>query len=297
MSKKFLMLICRIIILTDNCLRVLRAKIKDKKVAFSLLDKTGHLVSEASSIPIYYKGQDIIIVFYKKYFSHSLWRSQEFSLFYRHKNILKRPLLDFGCGDGSFSSVLFEKINYGVDIDEDALKVAAKYKIYDQLICISYKDSNIPLRTESVGSVFSNSVLEHVIDLEKIISEIYRVLVKGGIFMFTVPTIQFKVDLATYFGNKDSERINEQFYHRHLLEEAQWIKLLQDMGFTIVNFQPYQPYWFTIMYRLINSFGLWKIMGLKMPPHFLKRLFIKIIKNSTFKTKKGGNIFVVAEKK
>lgn len=111
--------------------------------------------------------------------AHSFWRAQELSLFLKHLNIFQRPILDFGCGDGTFASLIFKEIDYGADIDNEALAVAAKYTIYKELLTIN--NSLIPLKSGTVSSVISNSVLEHCLDLNKILFEISRVLKKKDI--------------------------------------------------------------------------------------------------------------------
>ena len=58
---------------------------------------TGHIPNRKN----YEDG--IVIVDYDDE-SHKLWRAQEFSLFFQNINLLKRPILDLGCGDGSFSA-------------------------------------------------------------------------------------------------------------------------------------------------------------------------------------------------
>jgi SAM-dependent methyltransferase len=270
----------------------------EQLVKSSELDKTGRVISRAIPIEILYKNKNLIVPFYKNSVSHSLWRSQEFSLFLNNKKLFKGPVLDFGCGDGSFTSVLFDRIDYGADIDKKALEIARDYNIYEKLVYISTDNSLLSIDSGTIGVVFSNSVLEHVVDLNTALSEIHRVLMPHGIFMFTVPVKQFARDLARYFGEKESIRINKLFYHRNLLEEEDWISLLGQVGFSIDSIIHYQPGWFTFFYKIFSISGIGRICNLTIHvfPWPLKRLIAGIVKKSINETLNGGNIFFITRK-
>jgi SAM-dependent methyltransferase len=262
------------------------------------LDKTGRVVSNPEPLEILWNDDKVL---YAKFDSlgFSFWRAQELSLFRAHKDLLERPLLDFGCGDGSFASLLFQKVDYGLDIDADALETAARFGLYETTVQSTI--SSIPLADCTVRSVVSNSVLEHLADLKGVLLEINRVLVPGGTFVFTVPVKQFERDLAKYFGSKESRRINRNFYHRNLLEVDEWAHLLKESGFSITKLEQYQPDWFTFWFRMFRLFGdrglavlfpnirdvVWRLYNQK---------FLEMVKISIDQTIVGSNIFVVAQK-
>ncbi|MBF0472172.1 MAG: class I SAM-dependent methyltransferase [Nitrospirae bacterium] len=259
-------------------------------------DGTGVVLSDLKHIPIIYQDIDTVFAMYDL-ISHSFWRSQEFSLFLQHIKLLTPPIADFGCGDGSFASVLLKNINYGIDIDVDALNIAAKYGIYDKII--KSENNIIPLGDGVVNSVFSNSVLEHTVELETMLSEINRILAKGGNLIFTVPVARFTEDFAKYFGKKASDRANRQAYHRNLFDADWWTNTLHKHGFKIVTIKHYQPDWFTFYYwmsRFIDKVGLIS-NELKMKIwEKCKDSAIKMIKTSIKDTNEGANIFIIARK-
>lgn len=261
-------------------------------------DKTGLLVKEARPLKVLWKDSDIIWVDYDS-LSHSFWRAQELSLFAKHPDAMKEPVLDFGCGDGSFASVLFKSIDYGVDLDPEALKIAAGYRIYKKLVQSTI--SKIPLGEASVQTVFSNSVLEHVGSLDEALSELHRILAPGGQFVFTVPVRQFKEDLAKYFGWRESVRINREYHHWNLLDAEDWTKRLHAHGFSVDLMQPYQPDWFTFwyrMFRLVGDRGLGRFIPTirtRIWNRFQTRL-IGMIRRSIHEAQNGANIFVIARK-
>ena len=262
-------------------------------------DKTGLVVEDVSPLELWWKDSEIVYAGYDS-FAYSFWRAQELSLFEKNRSLLHHPVLDFGCGDGSFASVLFSKIDYGVDNDPEALSQAARFAVHETLLQSS--QTTIPLGDCSVRSVFSNSVLEHLTDLRAMLSEINRILRKDGVFMFTVPVVQFTRDLAKYFGLRESQRINLRYCHRNLLAVEQWRGLLKDHGFSIVALNQFQPDWFTFwfwMFRLLGKRGLGRIapgIGAKVWASYKIKL-IDMVDKSINETDRGANIFVIAEKR
>jgi ubiquinone/menaquinone biosynthesis C-methylase UbiE len=262
------------------------------------LDKTGVVVSQAKPLEVWWEDPEILYVNYGS-FGHSFWRAQELSLFRSHRSQLEKPLLDFGCGDGSFASALFDGVDVGVDIDQEALAMARQFHVHKRLI--QSTNSAIPLDDGCMKSAVSNSVLEHVVDLERMLQELYRVLAGNGVFMFTVPVKQYERDLAKYFGRTASLRVNQETYHRNLFEAEEWRCMLERHGFTIFRLMQFQPDWFTFwfrMFRLLGDKGLnMFIPGIReIAWRRYKLQLVNMVRDSIKETTVGNNIFVVARK-
>ena len=287
--------------LVFDCIRPLLSPGGIKKCSHTgdlSLDKTGLVVRKANPMEILWNDSEILFVKYDS-LAHSFWRAQESSLFMRHKNLIVPPILDFGCGDGSFASSLFREIDYGVDSNPEALSIAEKYRIYK--ILLQSTNISIPVEEAVVRSVISNSVLEHLFDLDTILSEINRILMKDGIFIFTVPVINFKYYVKKYFGNTASDQINIEYHHRNLLGIEQWKEKLETHGFSIIKLIHYQPDWFTFWYRMFRLFGERGLgyflpgIGIQISKQF-KPLIVNMVRKSINETVQGANIFVVAKK-
>ncbi len=264
------------------------------------LDRTGILLADAERLPVVWEDSDVIFPMYEGSIAHSLWRAQEFSLFRRSRHSIVRPLLDLGCGDGSFAAVLFQHVEVGVDIDPDALDIARRFKIYGSLV--QSPSEKIAVESCTVGTVISNSVLEHVSNLPPILGEVNRILKAHGIFIFTVPVLQFARDLEKFFGRAESDKINADFVHRNLHEVTDWERMLANSGFTVRTIHQYQPDWFTYYYwmlRFLGRRGLGRVF-----PSIRQRLWVAMGKNLVSMVRRsineggqiGGNIFVIAEK-
>jgi ubiquinone/menaquinone biosynthesis C-methylase UbiE len=103
---------------------------------------------------------------------------------------LPRPILDLGCGDGDFARAAFtQPLDVGIDPSPQAIAQAWRVGMHRELKIV---DSNqMPFADESFATVLSNSVLEHIPSIDPTLRETYRVLQRGGIFVFTTPSNHF----------------------------------------------------------------------------------------------------------
>lgn len=173
--------------------------------------------------------------------SHALWRSVE-ALSFNQINF-KSPVLDIGCGFGEFAGVAFGRLEMGIDISGDDLKKALKGKRYKSVKMADARD--LPFKSSSYSTVVSNSVFEHIEDAEKVIFEVFRVLKKGGIFAFTVPTITMQNYLLApkILNSLGFQGLAEKYWDLHvrafkhmtLKPKSWWADKLKRAGFEIVR--------------------------------------------------------------
>ncbi len=214
-------------------------------------ETTGLHIRSGEHLRVLRDDRKIVYVEYDD-LSHSFWRSQEFTLFDRHRDAVQHPLLDLGCGDGSFGSTVFDKIEFGVDPDTKALDVARSSEVYQRLVCSGMEEAGI--EAQSIGTVFSNSVLEHTVDLDAVLSEVSRILRPGGKLIFTVPNDRFTKVIAEYFGRTEADRLNKtEFIHRNLLSNEEWRQRLERASLRPAVLHNYQPDDFTVAFRLMRS--------------------------------------------
>lgn len=158
--------------------------------------------------------------------SHNIWRITEASAELEFMP-LTGPMLDLGCGDGTYLKILLgredqlfprkcKKEIIGIDINSREIDKARALGIYEKLYKVN--STPIPLTEESIQTVFSNSVIEHIKDKENILKEVSRVLRPNGIFLFSVPTIY----MTEYLNNKS--RKFAQFVN--FLLKHHWIQSL-----------------------------------------------------------------------
>jgi ubiquinone/menaquinone biosynthesis C-methylase UbiE len=99
--------------------------------------------------------------------------------------------LDIGTGFGTYiyHSSNHAKLYVGIDINGENLRKAIKKKENVELITMSAE--NLAFRDNTFDAVLMIEVLEHVLDDEKAISDIYRILKPGGKLIITAPNKLF----------------------------------------------------------------------------------------------------------
>ncbi|MBA7527406.1 hypothetical protein ES705_19582 [subsurface metagenome] len=93
-------------------------------------------------------------------------------------------VLDLGCGLGGYTKELskYARVVYALD-----LHVTQKYFRSENVIPIQGDALNIPLKGNSVDFIFCSSLIEHIQDQNKLVSEIKRVLKPDGICYLSFP--------------------------------------------------------------------------------------------------------------
>jgi SAM-dependent methyltransferase len=173
--------------------------------------------------------------------SHALWRSVEALSF---KSIqIEEPVLDLGCGFGEFSGVVFGNLECGIDVNKKDLDTALRGERYRKVI---YADArSLPFSSGEYAGVISVSVMEHILNAEKVIPEVKRVLKRGGVFAFSVPTTKFYESLLfpkilAFWGLNSIAgyyiKLHKRvFQHVTIKTSAWWEKELKKEGFRIIK--------------------------------------------------------------
>lgn len=127
-----------------------------------------------------------------------------------------RNILDIGCGLRPYEQ-FFDRHKYtGIDIEVSGRDKDDKKpdRFFDGL--------NIPFENNSFDIAICTEVLEHCINPDKLLSEIYRILKKDGILFFTVPFIWGEHETPYDFRRYSSYGIR---------------KIFEEIGFKIISFK------------------------------------------------------------
>jgi SAM-dependent methyltransferase len=201
---------------------------------------------------------------------------------------LAAPVLDLGCGDGQFAGQVFKKqIEVGIDPALGSLREAKRAgeqgsKGAGELASekhrrvgerkrrspfsirswgagekASYQDliqafgSQIPFPDGYFASGFSNSVLEHIPDLQPVLYETARVMRKGALFLFCVPNHRWQENLFVAgflkrIGLKGLAKAYVRLFtrisrHVNMLSPDEWEKRLNAAGFEVQQYWHYFP--------------------------------------------------------
>ncbi|MEI7988430.1 MAG: class I SAM-dependent methyltransferase [Chloroflexota bacterium] len=193
---------------------------------------------------------------------------------------LPAPTLDLGCGDGHFASITFDrKIDVGVDPWQGPVRLAAQSGVYN--LTIRGYGNNLPFDDHTFASAFSNSVLEHIPDLEPVLAEVHRVLKPDGVFAFCVPNHNFlpSLSIARFLDRIGARKLANAYRtffnticrHYHSDPPEVWQERMQAAGFRIERWWHYFSPQAQQVFEWGHYFGLPSLIT-----HFLFRRWILI---------------------
>lgn len=163
-----------------------------------------------------------------------LWRAIEIELLRRKwgNELEGKWILDLGCGEGEIAREVFGKqLEWGLDNDQKMIAKAKKSGVYKRVLLADA--AKMPLENNSVELVFSNSVLEHIRDLESVLREIKRVLKPGGLLIATIPSDLLGEYLG--WGSWYTWWFNQKYHHYHLYSLKEWKERLSQAGLKLVD--------------------------------------------------------------
>lgn len=158
-------------------------------------------------------------------------------------------LLDIGCGNKPYEDMFEGKIDkyIGCDVVQSSLKKV-------DILC---EATSIPVESDSIDTVFSTQVIEHVADHSTMVKEAFRTLKTGGIFIVSGP-MYWHLHEEPY----DFFRFTKHGF-RHVLEKN---------GFEVLEILANGGKWATFGQMVIHTF-----------PHFLvKRKSFRKLNNYIF---------------
>ena len=146
-------------------------------------------------------------------------------------------VLDVGCGDGFFTAQILQRFNlknvYGLDISSKAVDLA-RLKHPE----INFQQSalnHIPEETNSIDSITMIEVIEHLVDIEGTLKELFRVMKPGGILLIATTDFNWlkQVIIAIFFFEKYFYPTNP---HIRFFKKSTLADILSKNGFSIIKY-------------------------------------------------------------
>lgn len=166
--------------------------------------------------------------------SLAAWRATEFALL-RHLQF-ESPVLELGCGNGRFSSLLLKKIDCGIDLSPKEVRLCLATGAYSSVECMDARA--LAFETGSFKTVFANCVIEHIPSLDRVLQEVHRVLEPGGKVIATVPLRGMNRNLLLPWKWYSDLRAR-QLAHLNLLSKQEWMGAFENAGFSGIATMPY----------------------------------------------------------
>ncbi len=253
--------------------------------------------------------------------SFALWRAVELRILQPLINEFKNPILDAGCGDGSFGLLFFKhlkQIDLGIDIDIDMLEMAKTVPIYEKVELINA--CSMTLKDNSFKTVFSNCVFEHIPCYTDALKEVYRILQPEGRFILTVPSENYHKFLYHYklymqMNREDKAReytkhTDDRHQHYYYMPPEKWKELLKSTGFKDIEINYYLPeetlskwdrieeFYTRELFTMLRSY---KMRALSLTPSFILRIIWYFYLNHYYKAEvmpghKGGALLIKCTK-
>lgn len=204
------------------------------KIMFQRRDTITNNTAEVYNID-YFQGK-----VYKNYFNEELERKQRFVKKIELINYYlpqEGRVLDIGCAAGFFLKVMKDigYDAYGLDISStayDYLMNHYDFKIFrGDIFEAEYKDKLFDIITLW-------DVLEHLIDPELVLDEIYRILKKQGVLVIET----LNIDSLNFKLLQNRWPLFFPDYHLFYYNKKFLIKLLNKIGFTVKKIFPIQTY-------------------------------------------------------
>jgi len=154
--------------------------------------------------------------------------------------------LDLGCGDGLLTRILLEQAGarqiVGVDPDPAEASQAEKLGIYSTVHTVG--GDSVPEPDGSFDWVLSNSVLEHIEELDPILGEVGRLLRSDGEFVFTVPGPDFHACLRGPLlpgASRDAylRHLDARLAHHRYWGVDEWESALRGHGMRVAESSAY----------------------------------------------------------
>lgn len=161
---------------------------------------------------------------------------------------MPEPVLDLGCGDGHFAEATFAApLDVGLDPSWPPLREAALRGRHSWL---THADgAAMPFPSASFGTVVSNSVLEHIPEVDPVLEQVARVMEPGGWFHFTVPGPRFRncLSVARALDTVGLASLAERYRrlfdrisrHCYYLSPDAWQERLARVGLDVAQWWPY----------------------------------------------------------
>ena len=179
---------------------------------------------------------------------------------------LKRPVLDLGCGDGSYESLIlrmlsFRTVDVGLDKDVRLLRKAVTVNGYRSTV-LGWGE-RLPFRREAFGTVLCWKTLDAVQDLDRVLDEMHRVLRRDGYLVATVIVDSFYRHLWPYrllhrlgwagLASVYVHRMQARLKSRYRFSRDTWLHWFARKGFAVEQSAAFFP---------PRAIGVWSILAL-----------------------------------
>lgn len=148
-------------------------------------------------------------------------------------------VIDIGCGNGAFSSVVKERTKAEVwGVEYMAREAGEAEKVLDKVFSGSIEENMEKLPNNYFEVAYFNDVLEHLVDPYKVLRDFKQKMVAGGIVISSIPNIRYHNALMPILFKKDFRyRGHGVMDHTHLrfFTNKSIRRMYEEAGYEIVQ--------------------------------------------------------------
>lgn len=160
--------------------------------------------------------------------SENYWFRRHQAAYLRLRELVEGPrLLEVGAGEGYGSALLAERVPAVLALDYDASAIGHLARHYPGLAAIRGNLAVLPVADDSIDTIVSLQVIEHVWDHPQFLAECVRVLRPGGLLVLSTPN-----RLTFSPGSSSGDRPVNPF-HTHEFTAAELYRLVAGSGLTV----------------------------------------------------------------
>jgi 2-polyprenyl-3-methyl-5-hydroxy-6-metoxy-1,4-benzoquinol methylase len=176
-------------------------------------------------------------------------------------------LLDVGCGEGNFGSLVKDKTGaevWGVELNSDQATLAGKS--LDNVLTGDLNDNLAKLPADKFDCIVFNDVLEHFTEPDKVLVNIKKLFSKNGVLVASIPNVRYIGNLRELLIEKDWRYKKEgilDYTHYRFFTYKSILRMFDECGYEVLIIEGINPSRVRWRFKILNLLSLFSLSDSK----------------------------------